>query len=312
LTLNTGLHFIRLGLNGNSAVEPRAGLRWTFSPGQVLTGGVGVHSRTETPAVYFAQRMDEDGGYYQPNLELDLTRARHYVVGYENYLIPTVRFKTELYYQDLFDVPALVEEFGDEDWMLAWSAVNALDGYTDLPLASTGPGRNYGVEFTLEKFFTRSYYLMATGSYFQSKYTLRNGSEFDTRFNGNFIANVIGGYEFRVGSKRNNVLGLNIRLLWQGNNRETPIDTDASEDAGFTVRDWSRPYAVRLDDYLRLDLGLRYIRNTARLTHVLSLSLQNVTSRLNEMERYYSARAGRVVSETQFGLIPNLSYRIEF
>ena len=312
LTMNSGVHYTRLGLNGSDALEPRIGFRWSFQPGQVFTGAVGLHSRAEAPSIYLAQRLDENGEYYQPNLELGLTRARHYVVGYENYLMSNVRFKTEAYYQDLFDVPVIDPALGDLDWMLAWSLINATDGYTNLPLVSQGTGRNFGIEATVEKFFTDSYYLMATGSYFQSKYELRDGSEFNTRFNGKFIANILGGKEIYVGSKRNNILSFNARVLWSGNNRQTPINVRISEEVGFTWLDWSLPYTVRLDNYFRLDLGFKYIRNTARVTHIFSISFQNVTGRLNEMNRYWNAGAGEVQSETQFGILPNFSYRIDF
>ena len=312
LTLNTGLHFVRLGFSGSDAIEPRAGFRWSAAPGHVLTGGFGLHSRAETPAIYLAQRETETGDFYQPNLELGLTRARHYVVGYENYQLQNVRFKTEFYYQDLFDVPVLDPEFGDFDWMRAWSLLNATDGYTTLPLVNLGAGRNYGVEATVERYFSGSFYLLATGSYFQSKYDVRNAPESDTRFNGNFIANVMAGKEFRVGSKGNNTISLNARLIWQGNNRQPPIDVETSSEVGFTVFDWSRPFAVRLDDYFRLDVGMRFIKNTASLSHIFAVNIQNVTNRENEMERFYSGFSGEIRSDVQFGILPNVSYRIEF
>jgi hypothetical protein len=310
LTVNSGLHYLRLQLNGSDAIEPRLGFRWTVAPGHVLTGGVGVHSRAETPAVYLAQRVTSTGEFVQPNLNLGLTRARHYVLGYENYLVPSVRFKTEFYYQDLFDVPVLDPDLGDLDWMRAYSIINATDGYTNLPLVSRGKGRNYGFEATVEKFFTGSYYLMATGSLFQSKYDVRDGPESNTRFNGNFIANILAGKEFKVGAKGNNILSFNARLIWTGNNRQPPIDLEASQEAGFTIYDWSRPYELRLRNYFRLDIGLRYIMNTAKLSHIISVSVQNLTNRLNEMDRFYAG--GKIRSEEQFGVIPNFSYRVEF
>jgi len=39
---------------------------------------------------------------------------------------------------------------------------------------------------------------------------------------------------------------------------------------------------------------------------------QNVTNRLNEMNRFWSSGAGKIRSNTQFWILPNLSYRIEF
>ena len=46
----------------------------------------------------------------QPNRQLELTKARHYVVGYENRLREDLHLKVETYYQQLYDVPIGFEE----------------------------------------------------------------------------------------------------------------------------------------------------------------------------------------------------------
>ena len=46
LNLNGGLHYTYFALNGNQALEPRAGFRWQVNPRHAISGGVGLHFKT--------------------------------------------------------------------------------------------------------------------------------------------------------------------------------------------------------------------------------------------------------------------------
>jgi outer membrane receptor protein involved in Fe transport len=75
-------------------------------------------------------------------------------------------------------------------------------------LVNDGTGRNYGLELTLEKYFSRNYYFLVTGSLFDAKYEGSDGIERNTPFNGRYVVNALAGREFHVG-RRDNVLSLN-------------------------------------------------------------------------------------------------------
>jgi hypothetical protein len=313
LALNAGLHHMYFNLNGSSSLEPRLGARWAFAPQQTLSFGFGVHSRLDPLVNYFASfRTDENASYTQPNKNLDLTKSRHYVLGYERTLSDDLRLKVETYYQQLYDVPIGLPEGSDIPWYAAYSLINYQEGVVDFPLVNNGTGRNYGVEFTVEKFFTRNYYFMLTTSLFESKYTPLNGEEYNSRFNGNHVVNFLGGKEFKVGRNKNNVLGLNLRVLWAGGNRYTPVDIPASQESGQTVHDWSQPYGAQVPDYFRPDIRVSYRWNRPKYSSILSLDVQNVINRSNIFTRYYDASEGGMVDSFQLGLIPVLNYRVEF
>jgi len=78
------------------------------------------------------------------------------------------------------------------------------------------------------------------------------------------------------------------------------------------VRDWSRNYAQSLPNYFRFDTGIRYRKNNQKTSWVLSLDIQNATSRNNAFRQFYNPRLDQISTITQLGLIPILNYRLEF
>ena len=306
VTLNTGLHFIRLGLNGSTSLEPRTGVRWNLNSAQAIGFGFGVHSRHESMAAYYAQQPLADGSYSQANKNLDLTKARHYVISYDLMLREDLRFKAETYYQDLYNVAV------SADPNSSFSTINSQDGLSIDSLVSNGKGKNYGVELSLEKFLTNNYYFLATSSLYNSKYTAADGVERNTRFNGNYILNVLGGKEFKVGKAQNNLIGLNIKGVWAGGNRYTPIDLERSRLEGKTVYQDTNEFEAKTDAYFRSDLRISYRKNKPKASYILSLDIQNVTNRLNKYRQYYDKEKQEIITTTQTGLLPVLNYRIEF
>lgn len=311
LTLNGGMHYTHFALNGSSYVEPRIGFRLKSGKG-AITGGAGLHSRMESLALYMAEKENTDGTTSQLNKDLDFLRAAHGVIGYEMPLGTDWRLKTEVYYQYLYDVPVWGQDTTTNPFLQSFSSLNSFDGFTPEKLSNRGTGSNYGIEFTLEKFFTNQYYLMATASLYESRYKGIDGVERDTRFNGNFIYNVMGGREIKVGKGGNNLLSLNGRAIFAGGKREAPILLQESRDLGYTVYNWNRNFEQRLSNYMRFDIGISYRKNKERSSSIWALNIQNVLGRSNEYGRYYSSFSDTIISGSQVGIFPNLSYRVEF
>lgn len=308
-TINTGLHYSQFSLNNKSYIEPRFGFRWDRER-HIISGGMGLHSRMETVALYTARQYREDGSFVQNNKDLGFTRAFHTALGYEKMLRPQLRFKAEVYYQHLFDVPVWPNDTTSNARLLSFSSLNTFDGYTPEELANDGTGKNYGVELTLEKFLTNGFYMLSTTSIYKSLYTGSDGIERSTQFDGGYIYNFLAGKEFPVGANGNNTLSFNGKLIFAGGKRQAPIDLAASRNEGFTVYQFENNYDLKLDGYFRMDIGISYRKNRRNLTSVVSLDVQNLTRRDNEFFRYYNR--GQIVSDTQVSFFPNLSYRVEF
>ena len=312
LTLNTGVHYSHFRLNGRSYLEPRAGFRWNRGK-HIISGGFGLHSRMETVALYMARQEQEDGSYLQRNKSLGFTRATHGALGYEKMLRSDLRFKAEVYYQYLFDVPVWPNDTTSNQEALTFSTLNTFDGYTTDELANDGTGKNYGVEFTLEKFFTRGFYFLTTLSIYESRYKGADGIERSTQFDGGYIFNLLAGKEISVGKSGNNTLGFNGKLLFAGGKRQAPINTLASINERRTVYQYDQNYDLKLNDFFRMDIGITYRKNKKKTTSVISLNVQNLTQRENELSRYFTFNnGGGIRSDTQLSFFPNLSYRIEF
>ena len=307
ITLNTGAHYLYFNLNRNYSFEPRAGLKWQFHPNHAVSAGFGIHSKVETMTNYYGRNQDQDGTITCPNKNLDMGKARHYVAGYEYRLSKDLMIKTELYYQDLYDVPV------EGDTASSFSALNFSYGYTTTRMKNEGTGKNYGLELTVERFFSRSWFFLGTVSLYDSKYRGSDGIERVTRYNGNYVFNVLGGKEFRLGSGMNPwMLGTSIRMMYAGGRRETPIDLEASREAGNTVRFDDLAYTDQYDDFFRLDTKVSFRKEKKKSTHYIELDIQNTTNKLNIMGNYYDTETDQIETWTQMGIIPSVIYRVEF
>ncbi|NOQ73417.1 MAG: TonB-dependent receptor plug domain-containing protein [Crocinitomix sp.] len=308
LTIVSGVHHTTYLLNNNTAVEPRAGMKWQVTPRHSVSAGFGMHSRLESPSVYLYNELQEDGTYSFPNKELDLTKSRHYVLGYGYRLSENMHFKTEVYYQQLYNVPIAKDPTSDFSF-LNWSA-----GVPDFELINEGKGRNYGAEFTLERFFQNNYYFLVTGSVYQSKYTLKDGVERSTRYDANYAANLLAGKEFKFGKKKGNnkTFGINTKVSLIGGNRFTPIDLPASQDAGYSIPDWSNPWGAKGDDIFFINLGLTYRCDMKRASHSFKIDVQNLTNNKAVVSEFYNGRTNKIDTDVQLSIIPNVIYTIKF
>lgn len=305
-TLNTGFHYIFLALNNDQSFEPRFGLNYQIDDIQSLSAGFGVHTRVLPLSFYNSKISNDDGTFSRKNKNAEFTKSYHYVLGYDRRLGEELRMKIEVYYQDLYDIPV------SPDSNSTGSGINFTFGYTTSNTVSQGTAQNIGVEFTLEKFFSKNYYYLFTASIFDSKYQMPDGREFNTRFNSNYRFSLLGGKEYEVGEADKNQLSLNAKLIWAGGNRFTPINVQDSRFAQETVRYESQAYSDQVSDYWRGDITVSYRINNQKVAHIVSLQIQNVTNRENEFSRYFDTNTQQIESSTQFGLIPILKYRLEF
>ena len=306
ISLINGVHLLYFGLNKKVVIEPRSALKWQFTPRQSISAGFGMHSRIESLEYYLGRLVLPDGSSSQPNRELAFTKARHYVLSYDNLLGKNWYIKTETYYQQLYNVPVHHNENN------IFSTLLLEDGYTIDSLVNEGTGTNYGLELTVQRFFNKGYYLLFTGSLYEATYKPLDGKKRNTPFGSNFGLNLLTGKEFTIGKSKNNQIGINLRGTWGGNKRYVPINLEASRLLNHTVYDGDKAFEERLPNYWKIDFQVSYRRNRKKLTQEVRLDLLNIANRENVAGRYYNSQTQNIEDDLQTGLIPVLSYRIEF
>lgn len=308
-TLNAGVHSQVFFLNNSVSVEPRLGLKYEINTKSSLSFGYGLHSQMQPINVYFLQTQNADGSYSYNNEDLDFTKSHHFVLGYDLLPFQNWRIKSEVYYQYLFDVP--VNTFSS-----SYSMLNTGAGFkTDLEdsLTNGGTGTNYGIELTIEKFFSKGYYALFTSSIYSSKYKGSDGVERNTAFNGKYVYNILGGKEWKVGSDKRNKISTDLKITNAGGRAYTPVDLTTSKAIGHGVYS-TDVYSDYYANYFRMDLKIGYTHNsrTKKLSQTLSLDLQNVTNNKNVFSQEYDDKSQAIKTTYQLGFFPNLIYKLQF
>jgi len=307
LVLNAGVNATYFALNNAFVPSPRLGLKYTTEKGTALSVAYGLHTQLQPLPIYFNESELPNGQIVQGNRDLGFTLSHHFVVGYDRLLAPNLRLKAEAYYQAITD--AAVERESSSFSMLNAGADFALPDETDL--INNGTGRNYGVELTLEKYYSNNYYMLFTTSLFSSTYKGSDGIRRNTAFNGGYVVNLLAGKEFKL-RKPGRTFIADFRLSAAGGRYVTPIDFDASALAGFQVNMDNRAFANRLDDYFRTDIKLGYRINGAKVTHEIMLDIQNIFNTQNVFNQSYNRRTNEITTVNQLGIFPIPQYRITF
>lgn len=191
LSITTGLHTQYLTHNNAKALEPRLGVRWVAGSGNVLSLGYGLHSQTQSLYQYFAH-LPQQPAHAMHNYDMGFTRSHHFVAGWDKGFSKNIRTRVEAYYQYLFNIPVELRENS------SFSNINQGSSFSRIfpdSLQNTGTGQNYGLELTVEKSFSKSYYVLFTGSIFNSTYKGNDGVARSTDYNGRYAMNVLAGFE---------------------------------------------------------------------------------------------------------------------
>jgi hypothetical protein len=292
-------------------LEPRLGLEWQLPQRQVISFGAGLHSRMEPLVLYYGRNRLPDGSMSLNNPHLKLTKGLHFVGSYSLRLSDFIKFKSEIYYQHLYDVPVI------DNPNLAVSSLNSTSGFLIYDyhfnrLENKGSGKNYGIEISIERSLNKGYYFMANTSLYQSKFTAVNGKTFNTRFNGNYITNGVAGKEFKVGNYQKNLLGFNTKLIWTGGQRHTPVDLEKTIAIGETIYQYEKTFTLKTRDYFRMDVSVSYRWNRPKATHAFFFDLQNVFNYKNINGYVFDTDKLKMHTVYNAGIIPVFNYRLEF
>ena len=302
--INAGLHGTYFDLNRELILEPRLGVKYGFGRAQSIGLAYGKHSRLEPLIIYYA-RVNDGNNFAQPNMDLKLTKAHHLVLSYDISIHSDLRLKIEPYVQFLNDVPVIPDS--------SYSVLNMeADWYFNQELVNLGTGRNAGIDLTLERFLKDGYYYLFTASIFNSTYKDANGIERNTRFNSNYVFNLLAGKEWGLGAQKNKILGINAKVNYMGGKRTTPVDQDLSELAEDVIFDYSQLFEEKEKDILFLSAAINFRINKKKHASIWSLQVTNLLLAQENYGLYYNYKSKQVEPFNLTVIIPNLSYKIEF
>ena len=306
-TMISGFHHLYYDLNQSQSFEPRLGFRYQINNKQSVNVGAGIHSKLEPISIYLSKNTDNQGNISVPNRDLKPSKAAHFVVGYDRSIGPNTHFKVETYYQHLYDVP--IENVVGS----TYSLLNETDFFEYLPLTNKGTGRNYGAEFTLERFFNKGFYYMSTLSLYESLYTPNDGQERKTAFDGNYVFNIVAGKEFNIGKpEKNRVMFVNTKTSLIGGSRYTPIDLAESQRLGTEVRDETDPFSKKGDDVFFVNFSIGVRKNKKTRTSEFKIDINNITNNQATVNEYFVEATGEIEKSPQLPFLPNIVYSLKF
>lgn len=310
ITFNAGLHGQYSTLNQQFALGPRAALSYNFLPNHSVNIGYGLHYQNLPYPILFLNE-EINGELVQTNRELEFVESNHFVLGYDVKLGNSWRGKLEVYRQDISG--AGVEPIPSSFSTLTEGADFIFEN-DRVSLVNEGTGFNQGVEFTLEKFFSNSYYGLFTGSFFESKYEGSDSIERNSPFNNGYVLNFLAGKEFNMGKTGKNTFFVDTKVTTAGGRFVTPVDLEASRQVGFQILREDEAFSEQNDAYFRWDVkfGLKFNNKTKKRSHQFYLDLQNVTANENIFTRRFNRLTNNVDEVNQIGFFPDFGYKFQF
>jgi hypothetical protein len=306
LTLNLGIHFQYLSFNNKFAAEPRFAFNYQIKENQTLSIGYGLHNQVQPYGMYFYRDKYKNSNI-ETNKQLTFTKSNQIIVGYDLIFKSNFRLKTEAYYQYLSNVPV-------ESKPSSYSVMNygATFYNTYRPsLLNKGTGTNYGIELTIERFFSDNYYFLFTTSVFNSKYKGSDGIERNTAFNGKYVINTLSGYEFKL--KKNLTILFDAKFTLAGGLRYTPIDFVASAEKKEATYKESEANTLQNATYFKPDLKITIRKSFKRKVALeWALDLQNVANYKNVFLNWYDKNSNTEHPVYQNGFFPTFQLKLEF
>ncbi|HYX07040.1 MAG TPA: carboxypeptidase-like regulatory domain-containing protein [Bacteroidales bacterium] len=302
IKINAGIHFTYFGLNKELSFEPRFGVNWQLDNRQTLSFACGKYSRPEPLRIYLMY-VPVNGRVQEVNRNLNITKALHFVLGYDLKTGAASHLKIEPYLQRLYDVPVIPDS--------SFSMINYNNEmFFTSRLGNTGTGRNVGIDLTFERFMSAGYYYLFTVSLFDSKYKGGDKILRNSRYNQHFVINLLGGKEWQT--NKSNTFSLNGKFTILGGKRYSPVDIAQSQQSRFVVYDNSRIYEKQTPANLYLDVSLNYVINKPTFSHTFILQVKNLLLQKEFLGHAFNYRNNTVEPYELTLMFPYLSYRISF
>ncbi len=302
-----GLHGQYFFMNDSKSIEPRLGIKYKVNGRSDVAYGFGMHSQLQPKPSYFVRTEKKNGENIYTNKDLGFTKSIHNTLGYHLSITEHLRFKLDLYYQYLYDVP--VREPNPAYSLLNFGTEYYLDRKDSL--VNQGTGQNYGIEATLEQYLHNNFFYLFTVALFESNYTSIDGIKRNTAYNGRYAVNALGGYELAF-PKKNVALIFGANFTYAGGSPYVPFDQEKTVENQKIAYDWKNAYKIKRDDYKRFSIRLGIKRNFKKSSIQTTLDLRYRTDYTIVYLETINVRTGEIVKNNELGFYPMINSRFNF
>ena len=308
LSFNIGLSGSYFLLSKDFSIEPRASMKWEPGKRHSLSLGYGLHSMIEKLDAYFFRNADGT----MANKDLGLSKAHHLLTTYMYKFTDNLNLRFNAYYQYGFDTPVGINGS-------TFCTVNRLFNYIEEPLVNEGNTRNYGADITLEHYMSRGFYGQVNGSLFKSEYRGLDKKWRNQLYDRGYMVKVLGGKEWMIGKRKQDVFNVSVKYTLQGGLRHTPIDVDAMKAnvAAGIINDQpiykeDEAMTLQFDPTSILDLTVSYKINRKNVGHTIAFEGVNILQHETPYAVHYDLGTGQLRVDKSGISLPNIYYRIDF
>lgn len=306
LRFHAGAHALHFGQTGEWSLEPRVGARYQLDGSQLLALGYGLHSQLEPLYTYLGRVETEPGNWTRQNADLELSKAHHFVLGYQLNFNEHLRFLAEAYCQFVYRLVSAVDRpvsrLGGRDFRFETSE-----------LINRGQALTYGIDFSLEQTLHRGYYFLINASLLDASYWDTQSRRFPSQFDVGYSTSLSVGREWQLKLKRGKtrILGLNISGNFTGPQRFTGVDVAASRAEGIVVLDYQNPNGMQQAHLRMIDLGVTYRVSRRKVNTLLTFQLKNILNQSILLGQTYDQQKQLVGGFYSAGILPVIGYRLQ-
>ncbi len=308
LSINFGMSVSYFLLSKDYSVEPRASIKWEPGERHSISIGYGLHSMIEKLDAYFFR--NDDGT--MANKDLGFSKAHHLLASYMYKFKEDLNLRINAYYQYGFDTPVGINGS-------TFCTVNRLFNYIEEPLVNQGNTRNYGADITLEHYMSKGFYGQVNGSLFKAEYRGLDNKWRNQLYDRGYMVKVLGGKEWMLGKRKQNVFNVSLKYTLQGGLRHTPIDVDAmrANVAAGIINDQpiykdDMAMSLQFDPTSILDLTISYKINCKNVSHTIAFEGVNILQNETPYAERYDFSTGMLRYDKSGISLPNIYYRLDF
>ena len=308
LSINLGLSASYFLLSDDLSIEPRASVKWEPGDRHSLSLGYGLHSMIEKLDAYFFRNADGS----LANKDLGFSKAHHILGTYAYKFTDNLNLRINAYYQYGFDTPVGINGS-------TFCTVNRLFNYIEEPLVNKGNTRNYGADITLEQYMTRGFYGQVNASLFKAEYRGLDKKWRNQMYDRGYMLKALGGKEWMLGKRKQNVFNISVKYTLQGGLRHTPIDVAAMKAnvAAGIINDEpiykeDEAMSLQFSPTSLLDLTVSYKINCKKVSHTIAFEGVNILQHESPYAVRYDFGTGELRTDKSGISLPNVFYRIDF